>query len=47
LEKVKKYLNGTIPVSFKLVESKSSPAGVIVATYKRAGEEVKTGSFGN
>jgi dihydrofolate reductase len=42
----KLFENGTIPVSFKLVESKSSPAGVIVATYKRAGE-VKTGSFEN
>jgi dihydrofolate reductase len=34
----------TIPAAFKLVESKSTPSGVIVATYKRAGE-VKTGSF--
>jgi dihydrofolate reductase len=35
---------GTIPASYTLVESKSSPSGVIVATFKRAGE-VKTGSF--
>jgi dihydrofolate reductase len=35
---------GTIPSSYTLVESKSSPAGVIIATLKRAGE-VKTGSF--
>ncbi len=35
---------GTIPASFKLVESYTSPAGVIVATYRRAGE-VKTGTF--
>jgi dihydrofolate reductase len=35
---------GTIPASYPLVESKSSPSGVIIATYKRAGE-VKTGSF--
>jgi dihydrofolate reductase len=35
---------GTIPASYTLVESKSSPSGVIIATYKRAGE-VKTGSF--
>ncbi len=35
---------GTIPVAFKLAESKTSPSGVIVATFKRAGE-VKTGSF--
>jgi dihydrofolate reductase len=36
--------SGTIPGAYVLVESKSSPAGVIVATFKRAGE-VKTGSF--
>ncbi len=35
---------GTIPASFTLVESKSTPSGVIIATLKRAGE-VKTGSF--
>jgi dihydrofolate reductase len=35
---------GTIPASYTLVESKSTPSGVIVATFKRAGE-VKTGSF--
>jgi dihydrofolate reductase len=35
---------GTIPASYTLVESKSSPSGVIIATLKRAGE-VKTGSF--
>jgi dihydrofolate reductase len=35
---------GTIPASHTLVESKSSPSGVIIATFKRAGE-VKTGSF--
>jgi len=35
---------GTIPASYTLVESKSSPCGVIIATFKRAGE-VKTGSF--
>ena len=35
---------GTIPASFTLVESKSSPSGVIIATFQRAGE-VKTGSF--
>jgi hypothetical protein len=35
---------GTLPASYTLVESKSSPCGVIVATFKRAGE-VKTGSF--
>ena len=35
---------GTIPASHTLVEAKSSPSGVIIATFKRAGE-VKTGSF--
>jgi len=38
------FAEGTIPVGFKLLESKTSPSGVIVATYMRAGE-VKTGSF--
>jgi len=36
--------NGTMPVSYTVVDSKTSPTGVIVATLKRAGE-VKTGSF--
>jgi dihydrofolate reductase len=36
--------NGTLPASYKLVDSKSSPLGVIVATFQRAGG-VKTGSF--
>jgi dihydrofolate reductase len=35
---------GTIPASFTLVDSKTSPSGVIIARLKRAGE-VKTGSF--
>jgi len=35
---------GTIPAAFTLVNSKTSPSGVIVANFKRAGE-VKTGSF--
>jgi len=35
---------GTLPASYTLVESQSSPCGVIIATFKRAGE-VKTGSF--
>jgi len=34
---------GTLPASYTLVESQSSPSGVIIATFKRAGE-VKTGS---
>lgn len=36
---------GTLPAAYTLVESQSSPSGVIIATFKRAGE-VKTGSFG-
>lgn len=35
---------GTIPAAFKLKHSESTPGGVIVASYERAGE-VKTGSF--
>jgi dihydrofolate reductase len=35
---------GAIPAAFTLEESKTTPKGVIVASYKRAGE-VKTGSF--
>ena len=35
---------GTVPASYKLVESKSLPSGVIIANFKRAGD-VKTGSF--
>jgi len=35
---------GTIPASFALVDSKTSPSGVMIATLKRAGE-VRTGSF--
>jgi dihydrofolate reductase len=35
---------GTIPASYTLVDSKTSPSGVMIATLKRAGE-VRTGSF--
>jgi dihydrofolate reductase len=38
------FAEGTIPVGFKLLESETSPTGVIIASYTRAGE-VKTGSF--
>jgi dihydrofolate reductase len=38
------FAEGTLPAGFKLLESKSSPSGVIVASYVRSGE-VKTGSF--
>jgi dihydrofolate reductase len=35
---------GTVPAAFTLLESKSSPSGVIVASYRRAGD-IQTGSF--
>ncbi len=35
---------GTIPAAFTLVDSKTSPLGVIIASFKRAGD-VKTGSL--
>ena len=35
---------GTVPAAYSLVESKVSPSGVIVASFRRAGE-VGTGSF--
>jgi dihydrofolate reductase len=35
---------GTIPAAFKLTDSKTSPSGVIIASYRRDGE-VKLGSF--
>lgn len=38
------FEKGTIPAAFTLVESKTSPSGVIFANFKRAGK-VKTGSF--
>jgi dihydrofolate reductase len=38
------FADGTIPAAFRLQESKTSPSGVIFASYQRAGE-VKTGSF--
>jgi dihydrofolate reductase len=40
----KLFEDGTIPAGFKLIETKTSPSGVIFASYKRQGE-VKTGSF--
>ncbi|MBP6084826.1 dihydrofolate reductase family protein [Candidatus Gracilibacteria bacterium] len=36
--------SGTIPAAFTLTASSTSPSGVIVASFKRAGE-IKTGSF--
>jgi dihydrofolate reductase len=38
------FAEGTIPAAFKLIETKVSPNGVIVANYMRAGG-VETGSF--
>lgn len=38
------FAEGTIPAAFKLLEAKTSPTGVIFASYQRAGE-VKTGTF--
>ena len=38
------FAEGTTPAAFTLREAKTSPRGVIVASYDRAGE-VKTGSF--
>lgn len=38
------FAEGTIPVAFKLVDSKVTPSGVIFANYERSGE-VQTGSF--
>ena len=38
------FAEGTLPAAFSLQEAKTSPTGVIVASYKRSGE-VQTGSF--
>jgi dihydrofolate reductase len=38
------FAQGTIAAAYTLVDSKTSPSGVIIATLKRAGK-VKTGSF--
>jgi dihydrofolate reductase len=38
------FAGGATPAAFELMESKTSPSGVIAANYKRSGE-VKTGSF--
>jgi dihydrofolate reductase len=40
----KLFAEGTIPAAFKLIESKASPDGVIIASYKRDGD-IKLGSF--
>jgi dihydrofolate reductase len=41
----KLFDDGTIPATFTLTESLSTPSGVIIANYERAGE-VKTGTIG-
>jgi dihydrofolate reductase len=41
----KLFDNGMIPAAFTLTESLATPAGVIIANYKRAGK-VKTGNMG-
>ncbi len=38
------FASGAMPAAFELMESKTTPSGVIFVNYKRAGE-VKTGSF--
>lgn len=40
----KLFERGTIPAAFTLTESKDTPSGVIIASFKRAGN-VRTGSF--
>lgn len=37
---------GTIPAAYTLVDAKTSPSGVMIANFKRAGE-VKTGTVGS
>jgi dihydrofolate reductase len=39
------FAEGTMPASFELLDTNALPSGVIMATYKRAGE-LKTGSIG-
>jgi dihydrofolate reductase len=38
------FAHGTIPAAYTVVDSKTSPKGVMVVSLKRAGE-VETGSF--
>jgi dihydrofolate reductase len=42
----KLFENGAIPAAFTLIESRVTPSGVIIASYKRSGK-VKTGSVGD
>jgi dihydrofolate reductase len=38
------FAEGAVPASFQLLDSRTSPAGVLITNYRRAGA-VKTGSF--
>jgi dihydrofolate reductase len=38
------FAEGTIPAAFELTEATISPSGVIIASYKRAGD-IRLGSF--
>jgi dihydrofolate reductase len=38
--------DGTMPAAFRLLKSATTPSGVLMASYERAGD-VKTGSFGD
>jgi dihydrofolate reductase len=38
------FAEGTLPAAFELIDSRTTPSGVIFANYRRAGE-VQTGSF--
>jgi hypothetical protein len=40
----KLFADGAVPAGFSVEKTSVSPSGVVIATYKRAGE-VKTGSF--
>jgi dihydrofolate reductase len=40
------FADGTIPAAFRLQECKTSPSGVIFASYQRAGEVI-TGTMGS
>ena len=40
----KLFDQGTKPAAYKLISSKTTPSGILVANYRRDGE-VKTGSF--
>ena len=42
---IRLFAEGTIPRSFKLVDSQATPSGVIVASFQRDGE-VRLGTFG-